>query len=111
MAQRVKNIGPEGQRTRLKGGLIALASGIVGAVALVLRCQPLVAAAAVVSPLLAGGAGRVPGPEQDLSITWRRAVCATWMVGRKRSRIRRSWPRYGVKSCGCILSQCWAASR
>jgi hypothetical protein len=36
MAERVKNIGPEGQRTRLRGGLIALALGVAGAVALVL---------------------------------------------------------------------------
>lgn len=34
MAETVRNIGPEGQRTRLKGGLIALAVGIAAAAVL-----------------------------------------------------------------------------
>lgn len=34
MPQRVKNIGPKGQRARLKGGLVALALGIAGEAAL-----------------------------------------------------------------------------
>ena len=36
MTERVKNIGPEGQRQRLKGGLIALVPGIIGTIALLL---------------------------------------------------------------------------
>jgi hypothetical protein len=36
MAERVKNIGPRGQRTRLNGGLVTLALGVAGGVALVL---------------------------------------------------------------------------
>ena len=35
MAKRVANIGPEGQKTRLRGGLIALAVGLAGAAVLV----------------------------------------------------------------------------
>lgn len=35
MAGRAKNIGPEGQRARLRGGLVALALGIAGTVALI----------------------------------------------------------------------------
>jgi hypothetical protein len=34
MAERIPNIGPKGQRSRLMGGLVALAVGIGGTVAL-----------------------------------------------------------------------------
>jgi hypothetical protein len=36
MADRVKNIGPEGQRTRLRGGLFALALGVIVGAAFIL---------------------------------------------------------------------------
>lgn len=36
MGERIGNIGPRGQRTRLMGGLVALVLGIVGGAALIL---------------------------------------------------------------------------
>jgi hypothetical protein len=68
MAERVKNIGPKGQRTRLRGGLIALGLGYRWRRgSYTKRGWPLVEGVAI-SALLAGGTGCLSGPEQDLSV-------------------------------------------